>query len=98
MVLDEKDRTQNALKSKIAISKNSLQELQTDVETIKSQITIVSLDVNNLTRDNAALQRSCDNKETEIINLSVSMRELEKNNQTKMFDLKATEEALQNIK
>lgn len=38
MVLEEKDRNEQLLKSKMQISKKSLQDLQADVDGIKLQI------------------------------------------------------------
>ena len=51
------------LRSKLAINKNNLQGLQTDIETIKVQIDQTSLDVTNLNRDNATLMKNTENKE-----------------------------------
>lgn len=62
MTLDEKDRSENLLKNQMQITKNNIQELEADVDSIKLQINQASLEVVNLIRDNATLERNCENK------------------------------------
>ena len=80
MVLEEKDRNETMLKSKLAINKVNLQGLQTDVETIKVQIDHTSIEVSNLSRDNITLLKNTENKENEITNLTIAVKELERTN------------------
>lgn len=62
MALDERDRSENLMKDRMTITKNNIQDLESDVDAIKLKISQVSLEVVNLNRDNSTLQRNCENK------------------------------------
>lgn len=78
--MDEKDRNEVLLRNKMTINRKNLQDIQSDVDGIRSQIDETTVIVANLTRDNVTLQRACENKENEIMNLNVTVKELEKTN------------------
>lgn len=59
MALDERDRSENLMKDRMTITKNNIQDLESDVDAIKLKISQVSLEVVNLNRDNSTLQRNC---------------------------------------
>lgn len=78
--MDEKDRNEVLLRNKMTINRKNLQDIQSDVDGIRSQIDETTVIVANLARDNVTLQRACENKENEIMNLNVTVKELEKTN------------------
>lgn len=41
---------------------------------MRAQINQATLDVDNLARDNGTLQKNCENKENEILNLTVAIK------------------------
>jgi peptidoglycan hydrolase CwlO-like protein len=62
MVLDEKDRNEILLRSKLAINKKNYQEFQNDIDELKTQIETISNDITNINRDNTTLELTNENK------------------------------------
>jgi hypothetical protein len=62
MVLDEKDRNEILLRSKMAITKKTYQEFQADLNGIKTEIEDQTLCLSNLNRDNITLLQTCENR------------------------------------
>lgn len=79
MVLDEKERVEGDWKKKLEINTNSAVQLKGDVEYLKKNVDAVTYEVTKAEGDNLTLLRICENKERQIENLQIALRELEKN-------------------
>ena len=63
MLLDEKERAENEQKIKIDINKKNVTDLRTDVDNLKLQIHKISVQIDDVMRENATVKRICDNRE-----------------------------------
>lgn len=76
MLLDEKERAENEQKIKIDINKKNVTDLRGDVDSLKLQIHKISVQIDDVMRENATMKRMCDNREGEIASLMSSNREV----------------------
>lgn len=98
MIMDEKSRNEMVLKNKMEINRKNYQEIQADVERIRNQIDDITLIAANVERDNLTLQKACENKENEIMNLNLAVKELEKGNEFKSIEIQELNEMLTKFK
>lgn len=80
------------------MSKKNLNELRSDVDTLKMQIHKVTVQIDDTVRENTTLKRMCDNREAEISSLMQSNREIEKNNELQTEENKNLSLTLKSLK
>jgi hypothetical protein len=74
LLLDEKERAENEQKIKIDINKKNVSDLRSDVDNLKLQIHKVTVQIDDVMRENITVKRMCDNREGEIASLMSSNR------------------------
>ena len=80
------------------MSKKNLNELRSDVDSLKMQIHKVTVQIDDTVRENTTLKRMCDNREAEISSLMQSNREIEKNNELQCEENKNLSLTLKSLK
>lgn len=80
LLLDQKERAENEQKIKIDINKKNVSDLRNDVDSLKLQIHKVTVQIDDVMRENVTVKRMCDNRQGQIASLMSSNRQVQKNN------------------